>query len=126
MNMWVRPSDDGTQARGEVVRSRAGINDIAAGTALCRRAVQAALIWLADEEWIDIERSADESGREIRQRIYVKLDVSGHRLRERRRVAPNATPGVHQMPPPRVHQMPPLNKEEELKEEELYRRGSRS
>lgn len=100
--MWVRPSPDGSQGQGEVVRSRSGINDIVAGTALSRRAVQTALIWLADNEWLDVQRSADDTGRELRQHIYLKLDVPGHRLRERRRVAPRAMPGVASRATPRV------------------------
>jgi hypothetical protein len=88
-NMWVRPSGDG-QGLGEVVYSRSAIASICEGTALGRTAVKAALHWLAEEEWIDTQRSVDDNGREVHRYIYVKLDMPGHRERERRRAVTKA------------------------------------
>lgn len=84
-NMWVRPSPDGQQGRGEVMRGRSSLQNICDGTALSRTAVKAAIKWLASEEWIDTQRQLDDSGREDRRYIFVKLDMPGHRERERRR-----------------------------------------
>lgn len=85
MNMWTRPSPDGKQGRGEVMQGRAAIDNIAEGTSLSRSSVKRALAWLAEEEWLDTHRNIDDSGRELRLIIYVRLDAPGHRERERRR-----------------------------------------
>jgi hypothetical protein len=92
-NMWVRPSGDG-QGQGEVVRSRSAIESICEGTALSRSSVQRALGWLAEEEWIDTQRALDQTGRETHRYLYVKLDMPGHRERERRRVMATAAESI--------------------------------
>lgn len=85
MNMWAKHSGDA--GPGEVMDGRATIDSIAAATALSRRSVQYALRWLGEEEWIDTDRQHDDDGREVQRYIYVKLDMPGHRERERRRAA---------------------------------------
>lgn len=85
MNMWARQSGD--QGPGEVMRGKSGIDNIAAATALSRSSVQRAIKWLACEEWIDTQRELDDRGREVQRYIYVKLDMPGHRERERRRAS---------------------------------------
>lgn len=83
--MWVSPTKDGD--RGDVMHGKSGIDDIMAGTGLSRSSAQRALKWLADEEWVDTQRQLDDHGREVNRSIYLKLDVTGHRERERARAA---------------------------------------
>lgn len=85
MNMWARQSGD--QGPGEVMRGKTALDNIAAATALSRRSVQRAIKWLADEEWINTQRELDDSGREVQRYIFVRLDMAGHRERERRRAS---------------------------------------
>lgn len=85
MNMWAKPSGDA--GPGEVMEGRADIGTIADCTALSRSSVQRALRWLGDEEWIDTQRQQDGTGREVHRYIYVKLDMPGHRQRERLRTS---------------------------------------
>lgn len=87
MNMWARQSPDGSAGPGEVMRGKSGIDVIAAATALSPRSVQRAIKWLASEEWIDTQRVLDDRGSEVPRYIYVKLDMAGHRERERLRAA---------------------------------------
>lgn len=81
--MWVKPTEDGD--RGDVIHGKSGIDDIMEGTGLSRSSAQRALKWLAEGEWIDTQRQLDDQGREVNRRIYLKLDVTGHRERERMR-----------------------------------------
>ena len=84
MNMWARQSPDG-DGPGEVMRGKSSIQSICDGTALGRTAVKAAIKWLASEEWINTQRNLDDTGREISRYFYVKLDMPGHRERDRLR-----------------------------------------
>ena len=85
MNMWAKQSGDA--GPGEVMDGRSGIDTIAAATALSRRTVRYALQWLGEEEWINSERQNDDTGREVQRYIFVRLDMPGHRERERLRAA---------------------------------------
>lgn len=86
-NMWVKVPNKENAGLGEVMYGRSSIGTIAAGTTLSRRAVQGALHWLAEAEWIDTSRSHDDSGREDKRYIVVRLDMAAHRTRERVRQA---------------------------------------
>lgn len=90
MNMWVKVPNNENALLGEVMYGRAGVGTIAASTALSRRTVQYALTWLAEEEWINTQRSHADCGREDRRYIVVRLDASAHREREVRRAAGEA------------------------------------
>lgn len=85
MNMWAKESPEG--GPGEVMYGRAALDTIAAATALSRSSVKRALRWLGTEEWINTNRTQDDTGREDRRYIYVRLDMPGHRERERLRAA---------------------------------------
>lgn len=81
-NMWVKLGNPEGAGLGEVMYGRSSIGVIAAGTTLSRRAVQYALTWLAGAGWIDTQRSRDDTGREDRRYILVRLDMAAHRERE--------------------------------------------
>lgn len=83
--MWVRTTEQGGQ--GDVMHGKSGIDDIMAGTGLSRSSAQRALKWLADEEWLDTQRMLDANGREVNRLIHLKLDMAGHRERERLRAS---------------------------------------
>lgn len=89
-NMWVKVPNKENAGLGEVMYGRSSIGTIAAGTTLSRRAVQGAIRWLAEAEWIDSSRSRDDSGREDKRYIIVRLDMAAHRTRERMRQAGQA------------------------------------
>jgi len=84
-NMWVKVPNNDNANLGDVMYGRSSIGTIADFTALSRRAVQNALTWLVDEDWVYTERTNDDSGREDRRIITVKLDAVAHRTRERTR-----------------------------------------
>lgn len=85
MNMWTKVPNKEQADLGDVMYGRSAIGVIAASTSLSRRAVQYALKWLHDEEWIDTDRGYAASGREDRRHILVLLDNRAHKARERRR-----------------------------------------
>jgi hypothetical protein len=89
-NMWVKVPNNDNANLGDVMYGRSSMPVIAAGTALSRRAVQEALTWLVDENWVYTERCHDPSGREDRRVITVKLDAVAHRERERTRTLAKA------------------------------------
>jgi hypothetical protein len=106
--MWVNPSR--SQERFEVLEGKADLDSIAGCTALNRRTVQRALVWLADSEWIDTARQSMPGGRETNRYIRIKLDADGHELRRTMRTNEGVTespPGVSQSHPRRVSQSHP-------------------
>jgi hypothetical protein len=90
MNMWVRAPNNDDAGIGQVMYGRSGVNDIRAGTTLSERAVQYALTWLSEEEWLETERAYTSTGREDKRYIMLMLDHRAHVSRARRREAGEA------------------------------------
>ncbi len=90
MNMWVRTPNNDDAGIGQVMYGRSSIGSIGKHTALGRTAVKDALKWLAEEEWLDTERTYDDNGREDKRYIMLMLDQRAHRQRERCREAGQA------------------------------------
>lgn len=90
MNMWVKVPNNDDAGLGDVMYGRSSVADIAGHTALSERTVQRALKWLAEERWIEAERTHDSTGREDKRMITVMLDSRAHRERDRIRQAGEA------------------------------------
>ena len=89
-NMWVKIPNNDDAGLGQVMYGRSTIDAIAAATANCRSTVKSCLKWLADEGWVETERTYASTGREDRRYLMVMLDSRAHRERERRRAAGEA------------------------------------
>lgn len=70
---------------GYVMVGKTPVTRICASTGLSRRAVQRALARLRAGSWIETEQGFMESGQKASNDVFVRMDVSSHRERERNR-----------------------------------------
>lgn len=82
---WRSSRNQDKRPAGYVMVSKSPVQKIMAATGLSRRPVQRALARLRTGGWIETEQGLMESGQHTSNDIFVRMDVSSHRERERNR-----------------------------------------
>lgn len=83
---WRTGKNPDSRPAGYVMLGKSPVQKIAAATGLSRRTVQRALARLRTGCWIETEQGLMESGQKTSNDIFVRMDVSSHRERDRNRV----------------------------------------
>lgn len=93
-NAWRSTRNPERAAAGTVMQGKAAIPKICAATMLSRPSVKRAMHRLRDAGWIETEQGVFETGWKTTMNIFVRMDMSSHRERERTRVMMAEVAGI--------------------------------